>query len=140
MTPPDSSLWSRNLFHSEQRTARRVLAIVEGLRDSLSDGQVGAVERVLHPGASMIVDSGGRASAPTDQLRDRASVARALLGLFGPASGSTASVVSANGAPALAFSRDGRVIAILTVRAKRHRAGDVWVVVNPDKLRHWNGT
>lgn len=140
MTAPDASRWFRHTLRSQQRTSRRVLAIVEELRDSLSDGRLERVERVLHPAVTLIVDGGGRTPAPLVPIHDRTSVARALLGLFGPASGTTPSLASANGMPALAFSRADRVITILTVRAKRDRAVDVWVVSNPDKLRHWNAT
>ncbi|MET0885247.1 MAG: hypothetical protein ABWX92_02260 [Mycetocola sp.] len=111
---------------------------MEELRESLSAGRAGDVERVLHPRVTLVVDGGGHAPAPTEVICDRKTVASTLLALIGPTIGSTATVVSANGRPALAFARDGQVIGILTARAKRDRAADVWVVVNPDKLRHWN--
>ena len=138
MTAPRASSWFRNKRRSDQRNTRRLLAVVEELRKSLSAGHAGDVERVLHPRVTLVVDSGGRTPAPTAAICDRKTVASTLLALFGPTIGSTATLVSANGTPALAFALDGQVIGILSARAKGNRAGDVWVVVNPDKLRHWN--
>jgi RNA polymerase sigma-70 factor (ECF subfamily) len=137
MTRPRAS-WFRDKRRSDQRNIRRLLAIVDELRESLSAGRARDVERVLHPRVTLVVDGGGRAPAPTETIRDRKTVASTLLALFGPTIGSTSTVVSANGTPALAFARDGRVIGILTARARGDRAAEVWVVVNPDKLRHWN--
>jgi RNA polymerase sigma-70 factor (ECF subfamily) len=138
MTPQHTTFRFRNRLRSAQRSTRRLTAILADLRDSLSTGQVAAVEQTLHPGVTLLVDSGGHAPGPTAPIRDRATAARTLVALLGPTTDSTSTVVSANGMPALAFACTGGVIAVLTVRAKRGRATDVWVVTNPDKLRRWN--
>lgn len=130
--------WLRNKRRSEPRNTRRLLAILEELRETLSAGHARTVERVLHPRVTLVVDSGGLTQAPTEAICDRKAVAFTLLALLGPATVTDAAVVSANATPALAFARKGQVIGILTVRAKRDLASDVWVVINPDKLRHWN--
>jgi RNA polymerase sigma-70 factor (ECF subfamily) len=126
------------MVRRNQVAARRQSAIVHGLRRSLSTGDRSRVQRILHPGMTLVVDGGGRVPAPAGPVRGRAAAADALIGMFGPRTGSSSTVVSVNGAPALVFRRAGGVVAVLTLRTRGARVFDAWIVANPDKLRHWN--
>jgi RNA polymerase sigma-70 factor (ECF subfamily) len=42
-----------------------------------------------------------------------------------------------NGQPGLVAQRDGVTVAVYAFRITRDRITDIWVVLNPDKLRPW---
>lgn len=86
----------------------------------------------------LLVDSGGRVVAPTTPVRGRAEVSDVLVNLMGPATGWTSTVIDVNGAPAMVFRDGGRVAAVLNLRTPFRRVAELWAVLNPDKLRHWN--
>lgn len=47
---------------------------------------------------------------------------------------------SVNGGPGLVGRRDGRVVVVIVLAGAVGAVTDVWIVANPDKLGHWNGT
>jgi len=51
-----------------------------------------------------------------------------------------ATVTSVNGAPALVVRRGADVVAVVVTALRGRRIATMWVVVNPDKLAHWNGS
>jgi RNA polymerase sigma-70 factor, ECF subfamily len=57
---------------------------------------------------------------------------------FADAAGTAWVQRSANGRPALVGSRHGRVVAVVVLEGVVGAATDVWIVANPDKLRHWD--
>jgi len=87
---------------------------------------------------SLLVDGGGHVMAPRLPVRGRNEVSGVLVDLLGPASGWSSSIVDVNGAPAVVFYDGGRVAGVLNLRIRACRVSDLWAVLNPDKLRHWN--
>ncbi|MET0414884.1 MAG: FAD-dependent oxidoreductase [Actinoplanes sp.] len=51
--------------------------------------------------------------------------------------GAAVTVESVNGRAGLAVRRDGRVVAVIAVRTAAGRVEELWIVLNPAKLRHW---
>jgi len=52
--------------------------------------------------------------------------------------GTTATMASINGVPGITLVRDGRVAGVITAEVRSGLLRTVWVVCNPEKLRHWN--
>jgi RNA polymerase sigma-70 factor (ECF subfamily) len=48
-------------------------------------------------------------------------------------------MASVNGLPGLLLARGDEIVAVLTADVRDGLLSNVWVVCNPDKLRHWNG-
>ncbi|GAA4355341.1 hypothetical protein [Microbacterium rhizosphaerae] len=116
----------------------REAAVAEAIRDSLGVGDRTRVERMLRRGVTLLVDGGGRVAAPSAPIVGRRAAAGALVELLTPTAASSSTMATVNGAPAIAFHEGARVVAVLALRLRGRRASDVWLVVNPDKLRHWN--
>jgi len=48
-------------------------------------------------------------------------------------------ICSVNGGPGLVGRREGHVIEVVLIDGALGAVTDVWIVCNPDKLRHWRG-
>ena len=119
------------------RGVQHKLRLMESLRHALRAGRPDDLARLLQRRVTLTVDGGGLVTAPVEPITGRAGASTMLMELCGPSSSRTSLVVSANAEPALMLCDDGRVAAILLVRASRGRAREVWLVLNPEKLRHW---
>ena len=95
-----------------------------------------ALLRLLAPDAAWTSDGGGKARAALRVLRGAERVARFGGNVmrkyirqmeFRP--------VVVNGEPGYATFREGRLMSVTTIRTDGHRIFDVFVVMNPDKLR-----
>ena len=106
------------------------------LRVAAEAGDLGMLSAVLHPTVQMTIDGGPTAPGPR-RVRGRLDVARRMRQVLEqlPAELSEREV---NGQSGLVLKREGQVSAVVCVDVRRHRITDVWVVLNPDKLRHWN--
>lgn len=109
---------------------------LEQLADAMTLADEQALRGVLRPDAVLIVDSGGMPPGASASSRGRTAVAAALRELSTPGVSAVAS--SINGAPGLVLSRDGLVVAAVTAEMHAGLLSHVWVVMNPEKLRHWN--
>ena len=138
MTAGDTSWWCRRSRAAGERGARRQSTIAEAMRASLSVADRAGVARVLRREVTLLIDSGGRVDAPTEPLQGRRAAAVALCELLRLGAASTSTISAVNGSPAIVFREAGEVIAVLALRLRRRKASEVWIVVNPDKLRHWN--
>ena len=112
--------------------ARRFLAAVE---EGDTEGLVG----VLAADVVVYGDGGGKAPAVPQPIHGRQRVVRLLLGLGRQVRRMEMHVrpASINGQPgALAFDRDGRLLAALSLDIADGQVQTVRSVANPDKLRH----
>ena len=95
-----------------------------------------ALRAVLHRSVTLTIDSGGHVQTASIPLTDRAAASSELIALM--TSDTTVAVASINGVPGITLVRDGMVVGALTAEIRRGRLVRVWVVCNPEKLRHWN--
>lgn len=110
---------------------------MEELAGALTGRDADAVAAVVAADADVVIDSGGHLpTAATDAQDGRAPAASALLALMLPAT--SVHPASINGVPGLILRRDDVVSAALTAEMRSGMLCAVWVVSNPDKLRHWN--
>ncbi|MFD9292787.1 RNA polymerase subunit sigma [Streptomyces sp. NPDC060030] len=93
---------------------------------------------LLAPEVTAFFDGGGKVRALVKPVQGRGPVARSLLTLLSRCPRPTLSTQSVNGSSGLVVRYDGQVAAVITLDVVRHHAVQVWVVLNPDKLRTWN--
>jgi RNA polymerase sigma-70 factor (ECF subfamily) len=96
-----------------------------------------ALERLLTRRAVLTIDSGG-VVAIASHAEGRAAVARLLLELIERFPRVRLESGHINGRPGLVLVSWGRVVGILHAAHRRSAARELWIVVNPEKLRHWN--
>jgi RNA polymerase sigma factor (sigma-70 family) len=92
---------------------------------------------LLDPNAAMTADGGGLVGAALHPVEGAEAIARYLLDLARYAPGLEILERTVNGQPGLVAQRDGDVAAVAAFDAAADRVTRIWVVRNPDKLRHW---
>jgi RNA polymerase sigma-70 factor (ECF subfamily) len=104
-------------------------------------GDLTALLRLVGPDARVAVDRGEGFDG--DSRRPVSGVA--AWQLLGDAVGrsdalaTTWEICSVNGGPGLVGRREGHVIEVVLIDGALGAVTDVWIVCNPDKLRHWRG-
>lgn len=124
--------------NERERPDAETCRVVEVFLRALVEHDLARLIRVVGPNPRVVVDAGeadtdlGRADAPAGWCL----LYRALgLGSPSPLSWESRSV---NGERGLVGLRSGRVIAVLLLSGAFGDITDVWIVTNPEKLRHWN--
>ncbi|MFC5434346.1 hypothetical protein ACFPJ2_11730 [Microbacterium suwonense] len=109
---------------------------MERLIAALSSSFPGESGTVIGPDAVLIVDDGGHGPVTPTRMQGRARVIGGLRELM--AAGTTPTLASINGSHGITLARDGRVVGVITVQVGGGMLSTIWVVSNPEKLRHWN--
>lgn len=109
--------------------------VMEQLATAMSPADERAIRQVLRSDAVLVIDSGWAATAPTP-VHGRVAVAAALNALM--TRGTAVIPASINGNAGLVLSRDETLVAAVTAELRAGLVSRVWVVCNPEKLRHWN--
>ncbi|MBN6190892.1 hypothetical protein JQN58_28960 [Aneurinibacillus sp. BA2021] len=130
MTRRHGPAWSRRWRRGAPEETVRALADALEARDEL------AIRDVMHRAVTLVVDSGGHGQTASLPLAGRAAAAAELAAVM--TAGTSVAAASINGAPGITLARDGRVVGVLTAEVTAGRLVTVWLVCNPDKLRHWN--
>ena len=118
---------------------RRDHAVVHRFATACRAGSGDALRRLLAAEVVAITDGGGQVAARLEPVRGQAQVARCLTELLRPELALTVEAV--NGQPGVVLRDTGRasgpVVAVLSLRVTGAKIATVWIVLNPDKLRHW---
>ncbi|MEV6886096.1 RNA polymerase subunit sigma [Streptomyces sp. NPDC051135] len=93
---------------------------------------------LMAPDVTAFFDGGGKIRAMIKPVHGTERVARCLLGLLDSGSRTTLRSQSVNGRTGLVMRYDQQVVAVISLDIAAHRVVQVWVVLNPDKLRSWN--
>ena len=109
---------------------------MEQLALALAVGDIEGIREVLRPDAVLVVDSGGRMPGTSRPVEGAHAASEALLSLVTP--GTSVTMVSINSVPGFVLEREDAVVGAVTAEALARRLSTVWVVCNPEKLRHWN--
>lgn len=96
-----------------------------------------AIVRLLDPQVTAVIDSGGRVPAWRVPVVGPERVAALLLEIL-TQQPTVISRESVNGRPGLVLRAFGRVTGVLSVDVHSTLVTTIWIVLNPDKLRHWN--
>ncbi|WP_447035484.1 RNA polymerase subunit sigma [Streptomyces sp. DSM 118878] len=113
-------------------------AIAGSVRQACADEDAGRLASLLAPDATAFYDGGGRIRTLTRPVNGGAEVARSLLTLFARHPRTTMDTHSVNGRTGLVARYDDQVVAVITLDIAGPRVVQVWVMLNPDKLRAWN--
>jgi RNA polymerase sigma-70 factor (ECF subfamily) len=111
--------------------ARTVAALIAALR-----GDAG-IDGLLARRVRLTIDAGGAASLPAGVVTGRLPAADALRDLFGRFTDPQPAAVEVNGAPGIVVRSCGRAVAVIAVHPRGRQISELWVIANPDKLRHW---
>ncbi|MEU9343211.1 RNA polymerase subunit sigma [Streptomyces sp. NPDC048278] len=96
------------------------------------------LESLLCPDATAFFDGGGKVRTLSRPVHGSHQVARSLLTLLARHPRTTLTTHSVNGRPGLLVRYGSRVAAVIGLDVADQRVAQVWVVLNPDKLRSWN--
>ncbi|WP_222266387.1 RNA polymerase sigma factor SigJ [Modestobacter marinus] len=104
------------------------------------DGDLGGLEALLTADVVSRADGGGVVHAARRPVRGRNDVARYVIGLVHRfQQGLLPALVEVNGAPAVAFTDDGDLRAVLVLHTDGERLTELDLVVNPEKLTYAHG-
>ncbi|MGI5396901.1 RNA polymerase subunit sigma [Streptomyces sp. CA-251251] len=117
---------------------RRHAEVVNAVRQACADADGGRLASLLAPDATAYFDGGGKLRALSRPVHGGERVVRSLLTLLSRHPRTTLDTHSVNGRTGLVARYDGRVAAVITLDIAGSHVVQVWVVLNPDKLREWN--
>ncbi|MFF0013204.1 RNA polymerase subunit sigma [Streptomyces sp. NPDC005374] len=100
------------------------------------DGEL--LTSLLCPDATAFFDGGGKVRALTGPVHGCRPVADSLLTLLARSPHTTLTPHSVNGRTGLVAHYDRQVAAVISLDVSDDRVAQVWVMLNPDKLRSWN--
>lgn len=110
---------------------------VHRLRLAAETGEPIILGRVLAPDVQMLTDAGDNDAVDARTVTGATDVAAKVVAVLArdPTELTEREV---NGQIGLVLRRGGRVMGIVSVNVQGGLVTDLWIVLNPDKLRHWN--
>jgi RNA polymerase sigma factor (sigma-70 family) len=118
-------------------TARQA-SLVRDFKQAWEAKDINALIGLLDPGATVIADGGGLASAALRPVEGGEQIARYLADIAGRAPGNmTILERTVNGQPGLVAQQDGVTVTVFAFEVAGDRITRIWAVRNPGKLRPW---
>jgi RNA polymerase sigma-70 factor, ECF subfamily len=111
--------------------------IVAAFIDACEQRDAHALGKVLRRSVELTIDSGG-AIPIRSRAHGRPDVADLILELIASFPRLRMEPGEVNGAPGIVLRSSQQVVGVLNAVRRGSRAQELWIVVNPDKLRHWN--
>lgn len=113
-------------------------AVARAVRQACVTEDAELLESLLAPDATAFFDGGGKVRALVRPVHGNAQVARTVLRLLARHARTTLHAHSVSGRTGLVVRYDHQVAAVIGLDIADHHVVQVWVVLNPDKLRSWN--
>ena len=118
--------------------AARQAGIVRAFKQAWEAKDIGALIGLLDPGATAIADGGGLVTAFLDPIEGSEQIARAWVEIANRAAGTMTFLErTVNGQPGLVAQEDGVTVTVFAFEVAGDQIKQIWVVRNPEKLRHW---
>ncbi len=117
--------------------AARQAGLVRDFKRAWEAMDIGALIALLDPGATVIADGGGLASAALRPIEGGEQIARYVADLADRAPSLTILERTVNGQPGLVAQQDGVTVTVFAFAVAAGRITHIWAVRNPDKLRPW---
>ncbi|MFD5514779.1 RNA polymerase sigma factor SigJ [Streptomyces sp. NPDC127066] len=118
--------------------APRRTGVVSAFKEAWEAKDIDALIGLLDPDAVATADGGGLAQSFLDPIEGGERIAHAWAGLaHRRPDGMTLLERTVNGQPGLVAQQDGVVVTVLAFEVVGDRIKHIWVVRNPEKLRHW---
>ena len=118
--------------------APRQAGLVRDFKKAWEARDIDALIGLLDPGATVIADGGGLASAALRPIEGGEQIARYVVDIPGRAPGNVTFLErTVNGQPGLVAQQDGVTVTVFAFEVAGNRIKRIWAVRNPDKLRPW---
>ena len=118
-------------------TARQA-GIVKAFKQAWEAKDIDALIGLLDPGATVIADGGGLASAALRPVEGAEHISRYVAEIAGRVlSNVTILERTVNGQPGLVAQQDGVTVTVFAFDIAGEKIKHIWAVRNPDKLRPW---
>ncbi|MER5597962.1 sigma factor [Streptomyces sp. NPDC002265] len=121
-------------------TTRQHDLVVRAVGQACADGDSIRLASLLAVDVTAFFDGGGKVRALARPVHGRLRVARGLLTLLARHPSMTMGSHSVNGRTGLIVRYEDQVAAVICLDIAGPHVVQVWVVLNPDKLRLWNRT
>ena len=101
------------------------------------DGDLATLVSLLAPDVTLISDGGGQVSAARNPVVGSDRVARFVRGITAKSTDLSWSIEAVNSLSGIVIRRGGQVFGVIGFDTADGVVADIWIVLNPDKLRHW---
>jgi RNA polymerase sigma-70 factor (ECF subfamily) len=116
----------------------RQAGIVRDFKKAWEATDIGALIALLDPGATVVADGGGLATAALRPIEGVEQIAHFLADIVGRAPGNATFLErTVNGQPGLVAQQDGVTVTVFAFHIAGDRIKHIWAVRNPEKLRPW---
>ena len=112
--------------------------VVRAVRQACVAENPARLTSLLAPDATVFFDGGGKVRTLTRPVHGARRVTRSLLALLAGRPRTTLHCQSVNGRTGLVVRYGNEVAAVISLDVAGDRVVQIWAVLNPDKLRHWN--
>jgi RNA polymerase sigma-70 factor (ECF subfamily) len=126
------------LRRSRPTTPEQHDALARAVRQACEAQDADLLASLLSPDATAFFDGGGKVRALTRPVHGSRPVAHSLLTLLAHHPHTTLTTHSVNARTGLIARYNHQVAAVISLDIADHHVTQVWVVLNPDKLRPWN--
>ncbi|MCT9078309.1 sigma factor-like helix-turn-helix DNA-binding protein [Streptomyces fulvoviolaceus] len=134
----DRARHSLRLRRSRPTTPAEQDALAHAVRQACVSEDADALASLLCPDATAFFDGGGKVRALARPVHGNRPVAHSLLTLLAHRRHTTLTTHDVNGTTGLVARYHHQVAAVISLDIADHHVAQVWVVLNPDKLRSWN--
>lgn len=100
-------------------------------------GDMSLLVSLLAPDVTLVSDGGGRVTAARNPVVGSERVARFIRGITAKATDLNWSIEPVNGLSGIVIRRSNQVVGVVGFGTADDVVSDIWIVLNPDKLRHW---
>ncbi|MFI9612042.1 RNA polymerase subunit sigma [Streptomyces sp. NPDC052023] len=113
-------------------------AVVHAVQQAWATQDEALLASLLTIDARACFDGGGKVRALVTPVYGDRRIARSLMLLLPHNPRTSLHTRNVNGRTGLVVYIDRRVAAVISLDIARHRVRQIWVILNPDKLRSWN--
>lgn len=136
--PADRARHSLRLRRSRPTTPAEQDALAHAVRQACVSEDADLLTSLLCADVTAFFDGGGKVRALSRPVHGNRQVAQSLLTLLAHRPRTTLTTHAVNGSTGLVARYDRQVAAVISLDIADRRVAQVWVVLNPDKLRSWN--
>ncbi|MFF4355160.1 sigma factor-like helix-turn-helix DNA-binding protein [Streptomyces sp. NPDC001530] len=134
----DRARHSLRVQRSRPTTPEQHDALARAVRQACLSEDAELLASLLSPDATAFFDGGGKVRALIRPVHGSRQVAHSLLTLLARRPRTTLTTHSVNGRTGLVARYHHQVAAVISLNIADHHVAQVWVTLNPDKLRSWN--
>ncbi|WP_206488345.1 RNA polymerase sigma factor SigJ [Rhodococcus sp. KRD162] len=111
--------------------------VVRAFAMASGGGDMSLLVSLLAPDVTLVSDGGGRVTAARNPVVGSERVARFIRGITAKATDLDWSIEPVNGLSGIVIRRSNQVVGVIGLGTADDVVSDIWIVLNPDKLRHW---